>query len=54
MKIPFSLLVSGKAVIFKKHYFIGGFDLFLVADPHYFRFLIFKFLFFGGFDENPF
>ncbi|EJB83846.1 putative membrane protein [Helicobacter pylori Hp H-9] len=25
-----------------------GFDLFLFANPHCFRFLIFEFLFFGG------
>ncbi len=39
---------------FLKSFFWEGFDLFLFADPHYFRFLIFKFLFLGGFDEKPF
>ncbi len=29
---------------------MGRFDLFLFADPHYFRFLIFKFSFLGEFD----
>ncbi|TPH38995.1 hypothetical protein FIM78_06050 [Helicobacter pylori] len=34
---------------------MGGFDLFLFDNPHYFRFLIFKFLFFfWGFDEKSF
>ncbi len=56
MKILFSLFSWWKtpAIIFKKRYFRGGIDLFLFADPHYFRFLIFKFLFLGGFDEKPF
>ncbi len=31
-----------------------GFNLFLFANPHYFRFLIFEFLFLGGFDGKTF
>ncbi|EJB33805.1 hypothetical protein HPNQ4053_0862 [Helicobacter pylori NQ4053] len=37
---------------FFKLSFFGGFDLFLFADPHCFRFLIFEF--FGDFDEKSF
>ncbi|AFJ82139.1 hypothetical protein MWE_1446 [Helicobacter pylori XZ274] len=37
-------------------FFVGGLIFFLFADPHYFstRFLIFKFLFLGGFDAKSF
>ncbi|RVZ48287.1 hypothetical protein EC554_07530 [Helicobacter pylori] len=31
-----------------------GFDLFLFANPHCFRFLIFEFYFWGGFDAKSF
>ncbi len=43
-----------KLSFFKLSFFGGGSDLFLFADPHYFRFLIFKFLFLGEFDEKIF
>ncbi|OLR45791.1 hypothetical protein BIZ46_03415 [Helicobacter pylori] len=41
-------------LFFELFFLGGGFDLFLFADPHYFRFLIFKFLFLGGFDAKSF
>ncbi|EQD93372.1 hypothetical protein L934_09260, partial [Helicobacter pylori PZ5080] len=45
---PFSFELS-----FLKPFFLG-FDLFLFANPHCFRFLIFEFYFWGGLMQNPF
>ncbi len=35
-------------------FFFFGVLIFLFADPHYFRFLIFEFYFWGEFDEKSF
>ncbi|ABF85252.1 hypothetical protein HPAG1_1185 [Helicobacter pylori HPAG1] len=39
---------------FEPFVFLGGFNLFLLVNPHCFRFLIFEFYFLGGLMKNLF